>query len=290
MISIFVYAVLMLSVLGVALAAVLYFMAQKFKVVEDPRIDQVEALLPGANCAGCGFTGCRAFAEKCVQEESLDALFCPVGGNAVMGQVAHILGKTVEEKAPMLAVLRCGGGHGKREQINRYDGMTSCAVAAALYDGDTGCRYGCLMLGDCAKACSFGGVRMDEQTGLPVVNESMCSACGACMKACPKKLFEPRNKGLKGRRIYVGCMNTDKGAVARKACQVACIGCGKCVKVCAFEAIKVENYLAYIDFNKCKLCRKCVSECPTGAIIEVNFPPKKPVAVTTESTDNPVKS
>jgi len=197
MISIFVFAIVMLSLLGIAMAGVLYFMAQKFKVIEDPRIDQVEVILPGANCAGCGFTGCRAFAEQCVKADSLDTLFCPVGGNTLMGNVAKILGKTAVEKAPMMAVLRCGGGHGKRELLNRYDGMASCAVAAALYDGDTGCRYGCLMLGDCAKACSFGGVHMDEQTGLPVVNESMCTACGACMKSCPKKLFEARNKGPK---------------------------------------------------------------------------------------------
>jgi len=290
MISIFVFAVVILSLLGIAMAGVLYFMAQKFKVFEDPRIDYVEGILPGANCAGCGLTGCRAFAEQCVKADSLDTLFCPVGGNALMGEVAKILGKTAVEKAPMMAVLRCGGGHGKRELLNRYDGMASCAVAAALYDGDTGCPYGCLMLGDCAKACSFGGVRMDEQTGLPVVNEAMCSACGACMKSCPKKLFEARNKGPKGRRIYVNCINKDKGAVARKACQVACIGCNKCVKVCTFDAITIENFLAYIDFNKCKLCRKCVDECPTGAIREVNFPPKKPAITATESNENPVNS
>jgi ferredoxin len=220
----------------------------------------------------------------------MDALFCPVGGNGVMGEVAKVLGKSVEEKAPMISVLRCGGGHGKREIINRYDGMATCAAAAALYDGNTGCSYGCLMLGDCARACSFGGVRMDEQTGLPVVNESMCTACGACIKACPKGLLEARNKGPKGRRIYVSCLNREKGAVARKACQVACIGCSKCVKACAFEAITFENYLAYIDFNRCKLCRKCVTECPTGAIVEVNFPPKKASILPVEPNDNPVNS
>ena len=280
--STFLFTVIMLSVLGVFLAAVLYFVAQKFKVYEDPRIDEVGEALPGANCGGCGFAGCRAFAEHCVQAESLEELFCPVGGNAVMASIAQILGKTVAEKAPMLAVLRCGGARDKCAQTNRYDGMASCAVAAALYDGDTGCRYGCLKLGDCARACSFGGVTIDPQTGLPLVNEAICVACGSCVKACPKGLLEIRNAGPKGRRVYVSCLNKDKGAVARKACQAACIGCGKCVKVCTFEAISLENNVAYIDFNKCKLCRKCVSECPTGAITEVHFPPKKPVDVPVE--------
>ena len=278
MTSTFVFTVIMFSVLGVLLAAVLYFVAQKFKVFEDPRIDEVAELLPGANCGGCGCAGCRAFAESCVGAESLDDLFCPVGGNSVMGSVAQVLGKSAAEKEPMISVLRCGGSYDKREQTNWYDGMGSCAVAAKLYDGDTACRYGCLMLGDCARACSFGGLYLDPQTGLPVADESVCTACGSCVKACPKSLLELRNKGPKGRRVYVGCHNRDKGATARKACGVACIGCGKCVKVCSFEAISLQDNLAYIDFTKCKLCRKCVGECPTGAIVEVNFPPKKAVA------------
>ena len=103
------------------------------------------------------------------------------------------------------------------------------------------------------------------------------------MRACPKGIIELRNKGLKNRRVYVSCMSQDKGAVARKACSAACIGCRKCEKVCPFGAITVENNLAYIDFNKCKLCRKCVAECPTGAIHAVNFPPKPAAAPVEES-------
>jgi len=290
MTSTFLFTVIMLSLLGAVLAAVLYFVAQKFKVFEDPRIDEVAAVLPGANCGGCGFAGCRAFAERCVLTDSLDDFFCPVGGNAMMGAVAQILGKVAAEKAPMTAVLRCGGSCEKREQINRYDGLASCLVAAKLYDGNTACSYGCLMLADCVRACSFGALQLDPQSGLPVVDESKCTACGACVKNCPKKLFELRNLGPKGRRIYIGCQNKDKGAVARKACGAACIGCGKCVKVCTFEAITLENFLAYIDFKKCKLCRKCVSECVTGAIVEVNFPPKKVVAVAAEPNQQPENS
>jgi len=110
---------------------------------------------------------------------------------------------------------------------------------------------------------------------LPIVDEQNCTACGACVKACPRDIIELRNKGKKSRRIYVSCVNNDKGALAKKACDSACIGCGKCVKVCAFDAIVVEDFCAYIDFDKCKLCRKCVQECPTGAILELNFPPRK---------------
>ena len=119
---------------------------------------------------------------------------------------------------------------------------------------------------------------MNPETGLPEVDESKCTACGACAKACPRNIIEIRPQGKKSRRVYVQCVNKDKGAVARKACTVACIGCGKCVKVCPFEAITLENNLAYIDPNKCKSCRKCEEVCPQGTIIALNFPPRKPKA------------
>lgn len=272
-----IFTVASLSILGLLLAVVLYFVAQKFKVEEDPRIDIVEAIMPGANCGGCGQAGCRAFAEACVKAGNLDSLFCPVGGNATMKKVADALGLQVAEKAPMVAVVRCNGTCENRPKTNIYDGVATCAAKSALYSGDTGCRYGCVGCGDCVRVCNFGALSMDTVTGLPVVDEEKCAACGACVKACPKGVIELRNKGPKNRRVFVSCVSKDKGAVARKACKAACIGCGKCAKVCPFEAITVENNVAYIDFNKCKLCTKCVAECPTGAIHKVNFP-EKPAA------------
>ena len=281
-----IFTVASLSILGLLLAVVLYFVAQKFKVEEDPRIDIVEAITPGANCGGCGQAGCRAFAEACTKADNLDNLFCPVGGNATMKKVADALGFQVAEKAPMVAVVRCNGTCENRPKTNVYDGIATCAAKSALYSGDTGCKYGCVGCGDCVNVCNFGALSMNPATGLPVVDEEKCTACGACTKACPKSVIELRNKGPKNRRVFVSCVSQDKGAVARKACKAACIGCGKCAKVCPFEAIKVENNVAYIDFNKCKLCTKCVSECPTGAIHKVNFP-EKPAAAPAKPAEAP---
>jgi Predicted NADH:ubiquinone oxidoreductase, subunit RnfB len=278
-----IFTIVSLSLLGLLLAVVLYAVAQRFKVEEDPRIDIVEAIMPGANCGGCGKAGCRAFAEACVKASNLDNLFCPVGGNATMKQVADALGFEITEQAPKVAVVRCNGTCENRPTVNTYDGIATCAAKAALYSGDTGCKYGCLGCGDCTRVCNFGAITMDPKTGLPVVDDEKCTACGACVKACPKMIIELRNKGPKNRRIFVSCVNKDKGGIARKACTAACIGCGKCAKVCPFEAITVENNLAYIDFNKCKLCTKCVSECPTGAIHAMNFPPKPPKPQKTEA-------
>ena len=267
-----IWTIVILAGLGLLLALLLYFIAQKFKVVEDPRIDEVEKALPGANCGGCGYAGCRDFAATSVNDEGLARHFCPVGGNEVMKKVSAILGYTIEEKAPQVAVLRCNGSCEVRPVVNEYDGVKSCKVKASLYSGDTMCPYGCLGCGDCVAACRFGALAMDPATGLPVVDETKCTACGACVKACPKNLIELRNKGPRGMRMVVECRNNDKGPAARKACGNACIGCGICVKTCTHDAIVLENNLAYIDFTKCKLCRECEAVCPTGAIHGINFP------------------
>lgn len=292
--SLVIITIISLSAIGILAAVILYYAAQKFKVYEDPRIDQVEEVLPSANCGGCGFPGCRNFAEALVKADNIDDLYCPVGGNDVMNEVAKILGQEAIAKDPEIAVLRCNGTCDNRPTINKYDGAPSCKVASNLYSGDTGCQFGCLGHGDCVEVCNFDALHMDPITGLPVVDPDNCTACGKCVEECPKDLFELRPKGKKDRRIYVACMNEDKGGIAKKSCSVACIGCGKCVKVCPFEAITLENFLAYIDPVKCKLCRKCVPECPTNAIHEINFPPRKvkteeaaKEAVTTENKATP---
>ena len=273
-----------LAVLGCIAAVILYFVSQKFKVYEDPKISEVEEVLPGANCGGCGFAGCHAMAEALAKADDISSLNCPVGGAAVMSKVATILGKTVAESAPKLAIVRCGGctiGEvAKRKKTLNYNGAQSCAIASAHFAGDTACSYGCLGLGDCVAVCQFDAIRINEQTGIAEVDENKCVACGACAKACPKQVIEIRYKGRVvkdvARRVWISCVNKDKGAVAMKACKASCIGCGKCQKVCKLGAISIENNVSYIDPEKCKACGMCVNECPTHAIVATFEPPAKP--------------
>jgi Na+-translocating ferredoxin:NAD+ oxidoreductase RNF subunit RnfB len=269
-------AVVSLGVIALIIALILYAASKKFAVYEDPRIAQVADILPKANCGGCGYPGCSGFAAACVQADTLDGKLCPVGGSELMGRIATLLGRDAVAAEPKLACVRCAGSCEVRPRLNEYDSAPSCAIAASLYGGETACSYGCLGCGDCVGACTFDAIRMDDATGLPVVAADACTSCGACVKACPRGIIELRYKGKRDRRVYVSCVNKDKGAVTRKACGVGCIGCGKCVKTCTFEAITMENNLAYVDYEKCKLCRKCVEVCPQGTIIELNFPPRKP--------------
>lgn len=284
------WAVIVLGAIALVASVVLYVCAKKFAVEEDPRIGKVLEALPGANCGGCGFPGCSGMADalvKACDAGSLEGLLCPVGGQQVMGEVADLLGMAVANTDPKVAVVRCNGTCEHRPRIAEYSGLRTCFAMNSTGAGETGCGFGCLGCGDCVAACQFDAIHMNPETGLPEVDEEKCVACGACVKACPRHIIELRKKGVKGRRVYVQCVNKDKGAVAKKACAVACIGCGKCQKACQFDAITIENNVSYIDFNKCRLCRKCVDECPTHAIAAVNFPPRKPKTETSAESQTP---
>lgn len=86
---------LTLGITALVASVVLFVISKKFAVEEDPRIGQIAAILPQANCGGCGFPGCPGFAAALVkaatEKGSIDGLSCPVGGAEVMDQVNSIL-------------------------------------------------------------------------------------------------------------------------------------------------------------------------------------------------------
>ncbi|MCK4763627.1 MAG: RnfABCDGE type electron transport complex subunit B [Candidatus Aminicenantes bacterium] len=274
------YPVFILGIVAAGAAVTLFLVAKKFKVDEDPRIDEVLDLLPGANCGGCGYPGCRGFSEALVDAADngdLAGFMCPPGGSDTMSEVGRYLGLDVDEAEPTAAVVRCGGSRQKAPQQLHYDGPAKCAISHALFRGANGCPLGCVGLGDCVDVCDFDAIHINRETGLPEVETEKCVSCGACVEVCPREIIEIRPRGRKDRRVWVCCVNKEKGAVVRKNCKAACIGCGKCEKVCPEKAgaIRVENFLAYIDPEKCIACGLCIPECPTGAILATFQPPKK---------------
>lgn len=253
------------TVIGLIAAVVLYFVAKKFHVHEDPRIAEIEELLPGANCGGCGRSGCHDFAVACATASSLEGLSCPVGGQTAMNGIAKIVGLASSSVSPKVAIIRCNGTCENRPHTSHYEGVGSCAIEGALYEGETDCIYGCLGGGDCVAACPYEAMSLDEDTGLPVVDYSKCVGCGKCVAACPRHIPElvKRHETM----VYVACGNRDKGALATKVCSVSCIGCGKCVRTCQHNAIKVTDFLARIDRDVCVACGECIVACPRHSIL-----------------------
>lgn len=259
-------SILVLGVIGLIAALLLFFAAKKFHVYENPLIGEVEQILPGANCGGCGFSGCHAFAIECANAKSLDGLVCTSLDKAGMNRIAEIVGLNPSVAVKKVAVVKCGADCEVRKQLNHYDGVSSCAIEAALYQGESACIYGCLGNGDCVRACPFGAMHIDSGTRLAHVDFSKCTGCGKCVEACPRNICKlipwPENRPL----VWVMCSNKDKGPLAMKECGIACIGCSKCRKVCPTEAPVISSFLAEISQEKCISCGKCISECPRKCI------------------------
>ncbi len=288
MTAIVLYSMLTLGAVAAVFATILYAIARRFAVEEDPRVAEVEELLPGINCGACGFPGCSGMAAALVgaaDEGDISTLFCPPGGNETMTTVGFYFGLEVREGAPTTAVVRCGGSVGAAPHKVRYDGHTTCAVAHATHAGESGCPFGCFGLGDCVDACDFDAIRINGETGLPEVDPERCTSCGACVTACPRNLIAVVPRGRRDRRVVVNCRNCESGAIAKKNCSVACIACGQCKRVCddIVQAITIDANLATIDPEKCISCGQCVGVCPTNAIVAGFKPPppkprKKPAA------------
>ena len=250
-------------------ALVLYIVSKRFAVKTDEMVISIAAALPQANCGACGKAGCADFATACARadESSFANLYCPVGGAAVMQKIASLRGFAATDKAPTVAVLRCQGNCQNAPAKVNYEAVSSCRIANRISSGQSGCPDGCLHLGDCVKVCKFGALSFDKASGMPVVDSKKCTSCGACVKICPRGLFEIRPQSLAGGMVYVACRNKQKGAVARKNCSKACIGCMKCAKIC--DKIKIENNLSYIppEVDAGEFGAELAQNCPTSAII-----------------------
>ena len=257
----FLIPVLTMAALGLLFAAGLAVAYNKLKVEEDPKIEKINEALPQANCGACGFSGCRAFAEAVVKGKA-ESNGCPVGGNDVAQNIAHILGVSAGKILRRVARLHCRGTNEAALSRGHYLGVTTCA-AAHIIGGNKQCSYGCMGLGDCVLSCAFDALHMGED-GLPIVIEENCTACGKCVDACPRDLFALHPES---QNILVYCRSLDGPKASRKLCKNACIACGICARACP-EAIIMENNLAIItDYKKIDPEKiPAIEKCPTKAI------------------------
>ena len=244
---------------GVALALAARFLG----VEEDPRIEKVMDLLPGANCGGCAFAGCADYAKAIVVDGAAINL-CAPGGAEVLALLSKAMGVESFATERKVALIRCGGDTEKAIRKHAYNGIADCGAAHVVGGGDKLCRYGCLGYGSCARVCPTGAIEiLPEQ--LAVVHPASCIGCGACVKTCPRNLIAMVPVS---RSIHVMCLSRDKGPVVKKACSVGCIGCTICVKLADNEAIRMDGALAVVDYEKELTNEAVIEKCPGKCIVK----------------------
>jgi Na+-translocating ferredoxin:NAD+ oxidoreductase RNF subunit RnfB len=255
-------AITVMAIIGVVFGIGLAFASHKLRVETDPRVASVRDALPGANCGGCGFPGCDGLADAIVAGTA-SAAACKPGGAKTAEAIASIMGLAVDTTAErQVAMVMCGGGLGLAIERSKYLGVQTCPGAMLAGSGSKACTFGCLGYGTCVAVCTFDAIHMGPD-GLPVVDKEKCTACGNCVKACPRAIISlvPVSKV-----VHVRCKNTDPGAAVRRVCKVGCISCQICVRACPTKAMQFANNLAYINYDLCDNCGICAQKCPTKAI------------------------
>ena len=252
-------AVAVLAVLGLVGSIILVLASKFMAVYEDPRIAEVTACLAGANCGGCGYAGCADYA-KAIVEDGAPTFKCAPGGDKTDDAINEIMGAESSDRPSLRAVVLCNGGENCQQRFT-YQGVQTCAAAAAVAGGPSACAYGCLGLGDCTRACQFDAIHVVN--GVALVDRAKCTGCTACVSACPRHVIDMKPIAP---QPVVKCSNTERGAAVNKTCKVGCIACGLCVKNCPQQAIFLKNNVAVIDYTKCNGCGTCVTKCPKKAI------------------------
>ncbi len=249
-----------LAALGLLFGAALAFASQKFAVAVDSRAEAIDAVLPQANCGGCGYPGCANYAQAVVDGEAID--LCSVGGLPVATEIAKIMGvETIGSGQRMVAKVKCNGGTNCKDDFH-YQGQPGCLAKSMVAGGPKACKDGCIGDGDCVAVCKFDAIHINDH-GVAQVDADKCVACKMCIAACPKGII-----GLvpDSNRAHVLCSNKERGPQVKANCSVACIACGLCVKACKFDAIHVIDNLSRVDYDKCVNCMQCTKVCPTKAI------------------------
>lgn len=256
-------SVLVLGALGLVFGILLMIANKVFEMPSNPTRDAIRNALPGANCGGCGFAGCDALADA-IAAGKAPISACPVGGAATASEIAKILGQDeMPNQVRNVATVVCQGS--TQECLNKfeYHGIQDCVAASLINDGQRSCKYACLGLGTCVRACKFDAIHIDEKTGIAKVDPEKCTACGACVRACPKHVLSLQPETVPVRLL---CRAAEEGHLVSDNCKIGCIGCEQCKDACKFGAITMENHLPVIDRDKCVGCMMCAEACPNGSM------------------------
>ncbi|NLF94299.1 MAG: 4Fe-4S binding protein [Oligosphaeraceae bacterium] len=253
-------AVIILLSAGVLIGLAIALVVKFFGVQSDPLLEEVTALTPGANCGACGYAGCAAYAAAMVSGAAKPGL-CPSMPEESVKKISALLGVTSEARVRKVAVVCCRGNDDMATRQAFYNGVNNCRDAMQVAAGAKTCTYGCLGLGACARACPYGAIEITPKH-LAVVHPDLCVGCGKCVQTCPKKLIKlvPASAPL-----HVLCSSPEKGVTKRKACKAACIGCQKCVKAAGEGQIRMNGFLAVINYGDLPPA-EIASCCPTGAL------------------------
>ncbi|MBP3918920.1 MAG: RnfABCDGE type electron transport complex subunit B [Clostridia bacterium] len=254
------YAFLLFAGISLILGAMLAIASKIFAVKVDPRIPEVVECLPGANCGGCGFSGCSACAEAIVRGDAKVSA-CPVGGQQAADKIASVMGVDAGTVVRMRAQVLCSGTHNTAKEKYNYEGPYDCAAAMRLGGGPKECPNGCIGFGSCVVHCTNHAITVIN--GVAVVDPEKCAGCGVCVETCPKHIIKLIPFDAK---VHVGCSSPDKGPLVKSYCDAGCIGCRLCTKVCESGAIHADGFLASIDYEKCTSCGKCAEKCPRKII------------------------
>ena len=258
-------SIMVVAGLGIVFASFLTYFYMKFQSEENPLVSKIQQLLPGANCGVCGFAGCNGLAEKLIEGKTTPDK-CVLISSENLEKICSLLGiDNMEKKEKKVAKLFCFGGINAKKKFE-YKTIKSCSAVKTLFTTNYECQYGCLGYGDCVEVCPVKAINIGENN-LPEIDNDLCTGCGKCVEACPQNIIRVIPYG---KNVYISCSSYDKGPKVIRACKSGCIGCGKCVNICPKEAIKIENNLAIIDYEKCDNCEKCVSECPRKIIFVSN--------------------
>lgn len=257
-------AILIVGGIGLIFGAILAFASFAFYVKEDERIEQISDILPGANCGGCGYSGCSAYASAIVNENaSISA--CSVGKSIVSEKIAAIMGTLATDTEAVNAHILCAGDCNAAGNKYIYDGISDCLAANKLAGGAKSCQYGCLGLGSCVKACLFGAIEITN--GIAHIDDKKCVGCGNCINACPKNIIKliPQKQ-----KYVVDCSKQNTKITTLKDCNVGCVACRICEKNCPSGSIKIKENHAVIDSSSCTSCGICAEKCPKKIIHKIN--------------------